>query len=434
MIAKISHGGSLYGVLAYNQIKVDELHADVLFTSRIIEPTGDNPYTVEHISRSFEDYLTANRKTEKPILHISLNPDPKDCVSEEQFIKLAEQYMQRMGFGDQPYIVYRHNDIGREHLHIVSVRVDETGRAISDSYEHERSMKVCRELEQQFNLTPATKKEWKEGLPLSPVDYEGGNLKGQLAGVIRPIAREWRFQSLGEYRAVLSLYGITVDEVKGEYGGREYHGLSYSATDKDGNKIGKPFKSSVFGKEAGIAALEKRMLSSAAWVKNHKDIATDTAARIASAMQIAGRDRALFERELMRQGIGVVFRTNEARIYGATFIDHADKTVFNGSRLGKEFSANVFNDLFAGQDGIHPQQQQSAEMERPAQQQGHTGAAEWNVNGHETENQPDHKDNTVQNVADAFSLFAPVQGGASGDQPAPQQRKKKKKRKFGRQQ
>ncbi|MCM0315585.1 conjugal transfer protein MobB [Bacteroides fragilis] len=434
MIAKISHGGSLYGVLAYNQIKVDELHADVLFGNRIIESPGDNPYTIEHISRSFGDYLTANRKTEKPILHISLNPDPKDCVSEEQFIKLAEQYMQRMGFGDQPYIVYRHNDIGREHLHIVSVRVDETGRAISDSYEHERSMKVCRELEQQFNLTPATKKEWKEGLPLSPVDYDSGNLKGQLAGVIRPIAREWRFQSLGEYRAVLSLYGISVDEVKGEYGGREYHGLSYSATDKDGNKIGKPFKSSVFGKEAGIAALEKRMLSSAAWMKSHKDIATDTVARIASAMQTAGRDRVLFERELMRQGIGVVFRTNDAgRIYGATFINHADKTVFNGSRLGKEFSANVFNDLFAGQDGIHPQQQ-SAEVERPAQQQGHTGAAEWNENGHDTEYQSDHKDNTAQNVANAFSLFAPVQGGASGDQPAPPQRKKKKRRRYGRQQ
>lgn len=432
MIAKISHGGSLYGVLAYNQIKVDELHADVLFGNRIIEPPGDNPYTIEHISRSFGDYLTANRKTEKPILHISLNPDPKDCVSEEQFIKLAEQYMQRMGFGDQPYIVYRHNDIGREHLHIVSVRVDETGRAISDSYEHERSMKVCRELEQQFGLTPATKKEWKEGLPLSPVDYEGGNLKGQLAGVIRPIAREWRFQTLGEYRAVLSLYGITVDEVKGEYGGREYHGLSYSATDKDGNKVGKPFKSSVFGKEAGIAALEKRMLSSAAWMKSHKDIATDTAARIASAMQTAGRDRALFERELMRQGIGVVFRTNDAgRIYGATFINHADKTVFNGSRLGKEFSANVFNDLFAGQDGIHPPQQ-SAGVERPVQQQEHTGASQWN--GYDTEYQPDHKDNTAQNVANAFSLFAPVQGGASGDQPAPPQRRKKKRRRYGRQQ
>ena len=183
MIAKISHGSSLYGVLAYNQLKVDERHADVLFTSRIIEPQGDSPYTIGHLSRSFGDYLTANRKTEKPVLHISLNPDPKDCLSEERFVSLAEEYMRRMGFGDQPYIVYRHNDIGREHLHIVSVRVDETGRAISDSYEHGRSMKVCRELERQFGLVPATPKQWKEGLPLSPVGYGDGNLKGQLAGV-----------------------------------------------------------------------------------------------------------------------------------------------------------------------------------------------------------------------------------------------------------
>ena len=60
MIAKISHGSSLYGVLAYNQLKVDERHADVLFTSRIIEVArGDNPYTIGHLSRSFGDYLTA---------------------------------------------------------------------------------------------------------------------------------------------------------------------------------------------------------------------------------------------------------------------------------------------------------------------------------------------------------------------------------------
>lgn len=382
MIAKISHGSSLYGVLAYNQLKVDERHADVLFTSRIIEPQGDNPYTIGHLSRSFGDYLTANRKTEKPVLHISLNPDPKDCLSEERFVSLAEEYMRRMGFGDQPYIVYRHNDIGREHLHIVSVRVDETGRAISDSYEHGRSMKVCRELERQFGLVPATPKQWKEGLPLSPVGYGDGNLKGQLAGVIRPIAREWRFRTLGEYRAVLSLYGITVDEVKGEYGGREYHGLTYSATDREGNKVGKPFKSSVFGKEAGIAALERRMHNAAAWEKTHKEVA-------------------------------------------------AAKAVFNGSRLGKEFSAGVFNDLFAGQEGIHLPQP-SAEVEHPTRQQEHTGASQWD--GQDTGYRPDHKDGTIQNVAAAFNLFAPVPGGASGDQPVPPQRKKKKRRNYGRQQ
>ena len=212
--------------------------------------------------------------------------------------------------------------------------------------------------------------------------------------------------------------------MKGEYGGREYHGLTYSATDREGNKVGKPFKSSVFGKEAGVAALERRMHNAAAWEKTHKEVAA-TAGKVAAAMQSAGHDRAQFERELMRQGIGVVFRQNEAgRIYGATFIDHAAKAVFNGSRLGKEFSAGVFNDLFAGQDttGLASQQYQPE----------HSHTTEWQEQ--HTDYRPDHKDGTTQNVAVAFNLFAPVPSGASGDQPVPPQRKKKKRRKYGRQQ
>ena len=200
--------------------------------------------------------------------------------------------------------------------------------------------------------------------------------------------------------------------------------MTYSATDREGNKVGKPFKSSVFGKEAGVAALERRMHNAAAWEKTHREVAAATAGKVAAAMQTAGHDRAQFERELMRQGIGVVFRTNDAgRIYGTTFIDHAAKAVFNGSRLGKEFSAGVFNDLFAGQDttGLASQQHQPEHSHITEWQEQHTGY------------RPDHKDGTTQNVAAAFNLFAPVPGGASGDQPVPP-RKRKKKRKYGRQQ
>jgi hypothetical protein len=54
-----------------------------------------------------------------------------------------------------------------------------------------------------------------------------------------------------------------------------------------------------------------------------------------------------FEQALQKQNISVLFRENsEGRIYGVTFIDHAQKCVFNGSRLGKDFSANTFNTLF----------------------------------------------------------------------------------------
>ncbi len=47
------------------------------------------------------------------------------------------------------------------------------------------------------------------------------------------------------------------------------------------------------------------------------------------------------------RNIDTVLRyTEEGRIYGVTFIDHNTMTVLNGSRLGKEFSANAINERF----------------------------------------------------------------------------------------
>ena len=142
-------------------------------------------------------------------------------------------------------------------------------------------------------------------------------------------------------------------------------------------------------------------------------------------MQTAGHRPGAVRAGTHAAGYRRAFRQNETgRIYGATFIDHAAKAVFNGSRLGKEFSAGVFNDLFAGQEGIHLPQP-SAEVEHPTRQQEHTGASQWD--GHDTDYRPDHKEQgDTQNVAAAFNLFAPVPGGASGD-PARTAPKKEEK-------
>jgi hypothetical protein len=81
MIAKIGRGESLFGALSYNQLKVDKENGQILYTNKMIE-TPDGNYSVSQLARSFEPYLAANIKTEKPVLHISLNPNPKDQVSE----------------------------------------------------------------------------------------------------------------------------------------------------------------------------------------------------------------------------------------------------------------------------------------------------------------------------------------------------------------
>jgi hypothetical protein len=136
-----------------------------------------------------------------------------------------------------------------------------------------------------------------------------------------------------------------VEEVKGEISGKSYRGLVYSALNNKGEKVGSPFKSSLFGKKTGVEALEKRIEKSAEII-NTKGLKERSKKVIAAAMRNCNNQKD-FEKALSKQDVSVLFRTNnEGRIYGATFIDHEQKCVFNGSRLGKDFSANVFNDLF----------------------------------------------------------------------------------------
>lgn len=92
MIAKIARGISLYGALSYNYQKVEKENAQILFTQKIIQ-APDGSYSVEKLSRSFELYQLANRRTEKPVLHISLNPDPNDKIINTDFGNMTQQYM-----------------------------------------------------------------------------------------------------------------------------------------------------------------------------------------------------------------------------------------------------------------------------------------------------------------------------------------------------
>lgn len=352
MVAKIGHGTSLFGAVSYNKLKVDDENGKVLFAQHIIEQ-ADGTYQMPDILHSFEPYLSANRRTEKPVIHISLNPNPADKVTDENFIEMAQKYMGELGFGEQPYIVFKHTDIEREHIHIVSVRVKEDGSCISDAYEKRRSMDICRKLEQEFNLTPADKQERQNVLPLQKVDYSKGDVKRQVANAVRELAKSYRFQSFGEYRALLSLFNLTAEEVKGEHKGKPYNGLVYPVLNEKGEKVGNPFKSSLFGKSVGYDALQKRMGKEKQTWKTDKATKNRLRADILKTISDS-KKRKNFEKNLLKNGISVVFRENEqGRIYGATFIDHTSKTVLNGSRLGKEFSANVFHEWFV--KGNRPQ-------------------------------------------------------------------------------
>ncbi|WP_293956655.1 MULTISPECIES: conjugal transfer protein MobB [unclassified Sphingobacterium] len=345
MVAKIGRSSNLYGALAYNQLKVEKENGQILFTNKIIE-TSNGQYSVAQLKQSFEPYLVANRNTEKHTLHISLNPDPKDEVSDDRFRGMAEIYMREMGYGEQPFVVFKHTDIDRSHIHIVSVCVDEGGVKIPDKFEKRRSMKVCRDLENKYRLIPATNKEHQQNDRIfRPVDYRAGDVKSQIASVVRHLLQYYQFQTLGEYNALLSLFNVTTEKVEGELHGKMQQGLLYIPLNEKGERTGHPFKASLFGKNAGFPVLELHFAKCKEKLTDHPIRPTIKAA-VTIALK-STNDEMAFKRKLTEQGINVMVRRNDTgRIYGITFIDHNSKTVWNGSRLGKELSANTFDDYW----------------------------------------------------------------------------------------
>lgn len=343
MIAKIGKGSNLIGALSYNQLKVDKGQGSVLFTNNLPEPNTTSNY-IAQLYKHFEPYLLLNNKTEKVVRHISLNPNPNDNLTDETLNEIAKQYMNSMGYENQPYIVYKHSDIEREHIHIVTVCTDLKGKKINDKYDHLKSMKTCREIEKKFNLTSSInqKNEETKQIQFTPVDYTKHNLKAQIASVIRYLPKYYNYDSLTSYNALLSLFNIRAEKVEATYNEQPKQGLVYFAINEIGEKVSNPFKASLFGKNASYQNLESHFKASKERLKSlpNKENLKNT---IEIALNTTNSQQE-FIGELLNHGINVViFQNKDNRIYGVTFIDHNLKSVYKGSDLSKELSANTLN-------------------------------------------------------------------------------------------
>lgn len=353
MVAKISIGSSLYGALAYNGEKINKENGRILGSNKIILPV-DGKADIGQMAENFRLFMPKMGKTKKPVLHISLNPHPDDKLSDQDFEILAREYLDRLGFGAQPYVIYKHEDIDRHHIHIVTVNVNEEGKRLNQDFLYRRSKKITTDLEEKYHLHKAEREKVSPDTPITKVD-PNGDIKRQVANTVKMVGMRWKFQTIGEYNAILGLYNVKCEQTDGRVNGREYHGLVYFATDDNGNVLATPLKASRLGKFASRTAIDGRFERA-----DEKIDTTATKRRVADALaQSSGKED--FIAKLKERNIDVVFRyTDEGRIYGATFIDHNTLTVLNGSRLGKEFSANALNARFNQEQ---PQSEQAPEQQ-----------------------------------------------------------------------
>jgi len=344
MIAKISSTENLGGALGYNFKKVEKGEASVLLAAELYQ-NKEGRYTMEEVFADMEALIPKKCRTKKTVFHCSLNPHPDEKLSEEQLVQVAKEYMEALGYGKQPYIVFKHNDIAREHIHIVSLRVDSRGQKINDKFEKRRSKKITDSLERKFGLIPSSKVTDKAVAETPKVDIGKGNIKEQVTNVVRMVLKHYHFCSLGELNAILSAYNLAVEEVKTEFRGKKYDGLVYVPTDDKGGKISTPINASDIGRGVGHTAVQNRMQKSKQAIK---PLIPTVRRKVLGVMHTSPDTEERLRQRLEEQGLRVVIRKNESgRIYGITFIDDKVGVALNGSRLGKGYAANVFNGYFS---------------------------------------------------------------------------------------
>ena len=344
MIAKISATKNLGGALGYNFKKVEKGEASILLAAELYQNREGN-YTMEDVLTDMKALIPEKYRTKKMVFHCSLNPHPDEKLSDETLTQIAKEYMEALGYGNHPYIVFKHSDISREHIHIVSLRVDSRGQKINDKFEKRRSKQITDALERKFGLIPSSKVRDNVETETPKVDIDRGNIKEQVANVTRMVLKHYRFCSLGELNAILSKYNLAVEEVKTEFRGKKYDGLVYVPTDDKSNKVSTPIHASDIGRGVGYTAVQNRMQKSKQTIK---PLIPTVRNKVLQAMRTSPQTEKDLRSRLEEQGLRVVIRKNDnGRIYGITFIDDEQGVALNGSRLGKGYAANVFNAYFS---------------------------------------------------------------------------------------
>lgn len=368
MVAIVHNSGSLRNALHYNENKVKRNVAECIHS--VNYPKDTEWLTFKDKINRLEKLAALNQQTKINSVHISLNFDSSEKLSGEQLQEIAEVYMLKIGFGEQPYLVYLHHDAGHPHVHIVTTNIRENGKRIElHNLGQHRSMKASKEIEKEFGLVRALSKR-RLGYELKPanmqkVQYGKSETKRAITNVLDAVLPHYKYTSLAELNAILKQYNVVAD--RGNEGSRIYknEGLVYRILNERGEKIGVPIKASLIYNKPTLKWLQERFPQNDADRQRHKQ-------RVKNAINLLflkhpAQSINSLQQSLMKERIQLILRQNDKGIiYGLTYIDHQTKCVFNGSDLGKQYSANAIRQRCSVEMTLLEQQKQSLQVHQQA--------------------------------------------------------------------
>ena len=148
MIAKIIKGTNFGGVVNYMLNKREG-------EAKILQANGVRCSSSSDIAHDFNLQASMRPNVQKPVCHTILSFSASDAerLADEMMVKIANEYLAKMGYGDTQSLIVRHSDCQHPHLHICINRIGNDGKTISDRNEKYRSTKICREQTERYGLT-----------------------------------------------------------------------------------------------------------------------------------------------------------------------------------------------------------------------------------------------------------------------------------------
>lgn len=357
MVAVIHSGSSLREALNYNENKVKRGVAECIDAGYYTKNAEDLSYRDKYLR--LQKLMDLNARTKVNTLHISLNFAAEDKLDKTSLRQISGVYLEKIGFTSQPYLVYEHRDAGHRHVHILTTNIRADGKAINlHNIGRTRSEAARKEIEIEFSLVRAEdrKRQAFELKPatLSALQYGKAETKHAISGVLQSVIKGYNYTTLAELNAVLAQYNVYADP--GAEGSRvkKGEGLLFRVLDEQGRSIGVPIKASDFHFRPTLKSLQSRFAEGGIAREKHSVRLRNTIDKVVSAGSF--QDLKGLQEGLKPEGIALVLRISKTgSVYGLTYVDHRTKSVFNGSDLGKAFSAKAVQHALASPNNNNSQ-------------------------------------------------------------------------------
>jgi Relaxase/Mobilisation nuclease domain len=377
MLARVESAKSMRGPLLYNTQKVAQNQALFIDAHNFLQDKDE--LTLRTALKIFRRLTELNERPEEKAIHFSLNFADSDHLDDRQLIRIADDFMRGIDFGDQPWLLYKHIDAGHPHVHIVTTNIRPDGsRILNDLRAPNRLMKLCHQIEEKHQLTPAMPGPDLVAIdkkPLVKKDQVGEQMatygrlptSTQLRNILRYVNRSFSFTSFQAYNAVLSLYRIRADRGRPDSPMYRSGGLYYRMIDQEGKKIGAPIKASKFAEPVTLKKLEQTFAVNQEMRRSWQESGKDPLRRLSTRIDMTlfgkpAHDYSLssFAQDLLRQQIHVVIpalqqrptrngKTERSDIqsiaaddgHGLFYVDMDAKAVIRDTELGAAYTGTA---------------------------------------------------------------------------------------------